>query len=162
VNTHPDKEGAHQNPEGIIADDRDFDKDCQDCNDSNRERGHASKAHLPPNRSAKSPASDSTRRSRIRTPSGSLEGIKRSSPGGYSPPGRAGAEGEEMTEQEELIQDIRERLGEMPKRALPFDLLAFATTIGERYSMTQNEIIRLVMQEADALGVNYLIGSRSR
>ncbi len=27
------------------------------------------------------------------------------------------------------------------------------------YSMTQNEIIRLVMQEADALGVNYLIGS---
>ena len=65
-----------------------------------------------------------------------------------------------MTEQEELIQDIRERLGEMPKRALPFDLLAFATTtIGERYSMTQNEIIRLVMQEADTLGVNYLIGS---
>jgi hypothetical protein len=77
-------------------------------------------------------------------------------------PGRAGVEGEEMTEQEELIQDIWERLGGMPKRALPFDLLAFATTIGERYSMTQNEIIRLVMQEADALGVNYLIGSRSR
>jgi hypothetical protein len=25
------------------------------------------------------------------------------------------AEGEEMTEQEELIQEIRERLGEMPK-----------------------------------------------
>jgi hypothetical protein len=25
-----------------------------------------------------------------------------------------------MTEQEELIQDIRERLGEMPKGALPF------------------------------------------
>jgi hypothetical protein len=46
-----------------------------------------------------------------------------------------------MTEQEELIQNIRERLGEMPKGALPFDLLAFATTIGERYSMTQNEII---------------------
>ena len=52
-----------------------------------------------------------------------------------------------MTEQEELIQDIRERLGEMPKGALPFDLLAFVTTIGQRYSMTQNEIIRLVMQE---------------
>ena len=67
-----------------------------------------------------------------------------------------------MTEQEELIRDIRERLGEMPKEALPFDLVAFATTIGERYSMTQNEIIRLVMQEADALRVNYLIGSRSR
>jgi hypothetical protein len=64
-----------------------------------------------------------------------------------------------MTEQEELIQDIRERLGEVPKRALPFNLLAFATTIGECYSMTQNEIIRLVMQEADALRVNYLIGS---
>jgi vacuolar-type H+-ATPase catalytic subunit A/Vma1 len=55
-----------------------------------------------------------------------------------------------MIEQEELIQEIRERLGEMPKRALPFDLLAFATTIGERYS------------EAEALGVNYLIGSSSR
>ena len=67
-----------------------------------------------------------------------------------------------MTEQDELIQEIRERLDEMPKGALPFDLLAFATTIGERYSMTQNEIIRLVMQEADALRVNYLIGSRSR
>jgi hypothetical protein len=66
-----------------------------------------------------------------------------------------------MTEQEELIQNIRERLGEMPK-ALPFDLVAFATNIGERYSMTQNEIIRLVMNEAEALGVNYLIGSSSR
>jgi len=43
---------------------------------------------------------------------------------------------------------------------LPFDLLAFATTIGERYSMTQNEIIRLIMNEAEALGVNYLLGSR--
>ena len=69
-----------------------------------------------------------------------------------------GAEGKEMTEQEELVQDIRERLGEMPKRALPFNLLAFTTTIGQRYSMTQNDIIRLVMQEADALGVNYRIG----
>ena len=75
-----------------------------------------------------------------------------------SPTGRAEAEGKEMTEQEELIRDIRERLGEMPKGALPFDLLAFATTIGERYSMTQNEIIRLVMKEAEALGVNYRIG----
>jgi hypothetical protein len=34
-----------------------------------------------------------------------------------------------MTEQEELIQDIKGRLGEMPKGALPFNLLAFATTI---------------------------------
>ncbi len=80
----------------------------------------------------------------------------------HPPPGGARAQGEEMTEQEELIQNIRERLGEMPKGALPFDLLAFATTIGERYSMTQNEIIRLVMNEAEALGVNYLIGSSSR
>ena len=53
-------------------------------------------------------------------------------------------------------------LGEMPKGALPFDLLAFATTIGERYSMTQNEIIRLVMKEAEALGDNYCIGSSPR
>jgi hypothetical protein len=66
-----------------------------------------------------------------------------------------------MTEQEELIQDIRERLREMPKGALPFDLLAFATTIGERYSMTQDEIIPLVTKEADALGVNYRIRSSS-
>jgi hypothetical protein len=68
------------------------------------------------------------------------------------------AEGEEMTEQEELIRDIRERLGEMPKGALPFDLLAFVTTIEQRYSMTQNEIIRHVMKESEALGVNYRIG----
>jgi hypothetical protein len=67
-----------------------------------------------------------------------------------------------MTEQEELIQEIRERLGRMPKGVLPFDLLAFATIVGKRYSMTQNEIIRLVMNEAEALGVNYLIGSSSR
>jgi hypothetical protein len=67
-----------------------------------------------------------------------------------------------MTEQEELIQDIRERLGEMPKGALPFGLLAFVATMGQRYSMTQNEIIRLVMQEAEALGLNYRIGSGSR
>jgi hypothetical protein len=63
-----------------------------------------------------------------------------------------------MTEQEELIQDIRERLGEMPKGAPPFNLLAFTTTIEQRYSMTQNDIIRLVMQEAEALDVNYRIG----
>jgi hypothetical protein len=68
------------------------------------------------------------------------------------------AEGEEMTEQEELIQDIRERLGEMPERALPFNLLAFTTTIGQRYSMTDDKIMSLVMQEAEALGVNYRIG----
>ena len=73
-----------------------------------------------------------------------------------------GAEGKEMTEQEELIQDIRERLGEMPKRALPFNLLAFTTTIGQRYSMTEDKIMPLVMKEAEALGVNYRIGSISR
>jgi hypothetical protein len=67
-----------------------------------------------------------------------------------------------MTEQEELIQDIRERLGEMPKGALPFNLLAFATTIGQRYSMTEDKIMPLVMKEAEALGVNYRIGSSSR
>ena len=58
--------------------------------------------------------------------------------------------------------EYQERLGEMPKGALPFDLPAFATTIGQRYSMTQNEIIRLVMKEAEALGDNYRIGSSSR
>ncbi len=72
-----------------------------------------------------------------------------------------GAEGKEMTEQEELIQDIRERLGEMPKRALPFNLLAFTTTIGQRYSMTEDKIMPPVMKEAEALGDNYRIGSSS-
>ncbi len=67
-----------------------------------------------------------------------------------------GAEGKEMTEQEELIQDIRERLGEMPN-----NLLAFTTTIGQRYSMTEDKIMPLVMKEAEALGVNYRIGSSS-
>jgi hypothetical protein len=66
-----------------------------------------------------------------------------------------------MTEQEQLIQEIRERLGEMPKRALPFDLLAFATTIGQRYSMTEDEIIPLVVKEAEASGVNYRARSSS-
>ena len=69
-----------------------------------------------------------------------------------------GLKGKKMTEQEELIQNIRERLGEMPKGALPFDLLAFATTIGQRYSMTEDKIMPLVMNEAEALGVNYRIG----
>jgi len=64
-----------------------------------------------------------------------------------------------MTEQEELIQEIRERLGKMPKGALPFDLLAFAITIGQGYSMTVDEIIPLVRKEADALGVNYRLQS---
>jgi len=50
----------------------------------------------------------------------------------------------------------------MSKGVPPFDRPAFATSIGERYSMTQNEIIRLVMNEAEALGVNYLIGLNSR
>ena len=67
-----------------------------------------------------------------------------------------------MTEQEELIQDIRERLGEMPKRELPFNLLAFTITIGQRYSMTEDKILALVMKEAEALGDNYHIGSSSR
>ena len=66
-----------------------------------------------------------------------------------------------MTMQEELIQDIRDRLGEMPKGALPFDLLAFATTIGQGYSMTEDEIIRLVQKEAETLGVNYFTRSSS-
>ena len=62
-----------------------------------------------------------------------------------------------MTEQEELIQDIRERLARCQREHSRFNLLAFASTIGQRYSMTQNEIIRLVMKEAEALGVNYRI-----
>jgi hypothetical protein len=60
-----------------------------------------------------------------------------------------------MTEQEELVQDIGERLGKMRNGTLPFDLLAFATTIGDGYSMTVDEIIPLVRNEADALGINY-------
>jgi len=60
-----------------------------------------------------------------------------------------------MSEQEELVQEIRERLGRIQKGTLPFDLLAFATTIGQGYSMTVDEIIPLVRKEADAMGVNY-------
>ena len=67
-----------------------------------------------------------------------------------------------MTEQEELIQNIRERLSEVSKEALPFNLLTFATTIGQRYSMTQDEILPLVVKEAEALGDNYHIGSSPR
>ena len=66
-----------------------------------------------------------------------------------------------MTEQEDLIQEIRERLGEMQKGAMPFDPLAFATIIGDGYSLTLAEIIPLVKKEADALGVNYLNQSSS-
>ena len=40
-------------------------------------------------------------------------------------------------------------------------MLAFTTTIGERHSMTEDKIMPLVMKEAEALRVNYLIGSRS-
>jgi hypothetical protein len=66
-----------------------------------------------------------------------------------------------MTEQQELVQDIRERLGEMQSGTLPFDLLAFATTIGQGYSMTVDEIIPFVRKEADALDVNYHVQSSS-
>jgi hypothetical protein len=60
-----------------------------------------------------------------------------------------------MTDQEQLIEQIRERLGDMPKGGPAFDLLAFAITIGEPYSMTMGEVVPLVAKEADALGVNY-------
>jgi hypothetical protein len=49
----------------------------------------------------------------------------------------------------------------MSKGGQPFDLLAFATTIGQHYSMSEDEIIPLVVKEADAPGVNYHTRSRS-
>ena len=77
----------------------------------------------------------------------------------------------ELKNTETAVSKFDDKLHKLIKRAkkqrgmlwpLPFDLLAFVTTIGQRYSMTQNEIMRLVMQEAEALGVNYRIGSAGR
>jgi hypothetical protein len=66
-----------------------------------------------------------------------------------------------VTEHEDMVQEIRERVGEMRERGLPFDLLAFATTIGQGYSMTMDEIIPAIRKEADALGVNSMNQSSS-
>jgi hypothetical protein len=46
----------------------------------------------------------------------------------------------------------------MPKRALPFNLLTFTTTIGQRYSMTEDKIMPLVMNEAEALALTTASG----
>jgi hypothetical protein len=74
----------------------------------------------------------------------------------YPPASRARAQGEEMTEQEDLIQEIKERLRKMQKGATPFDPLAVATELGQGYSQTVDEIIPLVKKEADAQSVVYV------
>jgi hypothetical protein len=43
-----DEIGGYQNPKGVIADYRNFDKDSQDGNNGNHDRDHASEVHLPP------------------------------------------------------------------------------------------------------------------
>ena len=52
----PNKVSADQDPKGVIANYRNFDKESQDRNNGNHERGHASEAHLhPQNTVAQSP-----------------------------------------------------------------------------------------------------------
>jgi hypothetical protein len=64
-----------------------------------------------------------------------------------------------MTEQETLIQEIRECLSGL-KGTGSIDSMAVASKLGTSYSMTEDEIIALVQKEADALGVNYVTRSK--
>jgi hypothetical protein len=72
---------------------------------------------------------------------------------GIPPLGRAWAEGEEMTDQEQLIEEIRERLSNL-KEAGSMDPIANA--LARSYSITVEEICLLVTREADAAGISHL------
>jgi hypothetical protein len=61
--------------------------------------------------------------------------------------GGVGIKGEEMTELEQLIEEIRERL----KGSGPIDPMAAANELVEGYSFSTEEICALVIEEADAL-----------
>jgi hydroxyacyl-ACP dehydratase HTD2-like protein with hotdog domain len=54
-----------------------------------------------------------------------------------------------MTEQEQLIQEIRQRLGNTPKAGM-IDSLAYATRLSQDYSISVDEIRKIVVKEADA------------
>ncbi len=60
-----------------------------------------------------------------------------------------------MTEREQLIQEIRARLSEIPKGSPRIDALAFATTIGQGYSLPEDEIVEITIKEATDLGLDY-------
>jgi len=60
-----------------------------------------------------------------------------------------------MTEQEQLIQEIRERLSNTPKAGM-IDSLAYATHLSQGYSISVDEIRKIVVQEADAAGVTHV------
>jgi hypothetical protein len=61
-----------------------------------------------------------------------------------------------MTEQEQLLQEIRDRLSKMPKGAPPFDPVAVVNELATAYSIRPEEIYALVIKEADAASINHV------
>jgi hypothetical protein len=62
---------------------------------------------------------------------------------------------ESMTEQERLIQEIKERLRNTPKAGM-IDSLAYATRLSQDYSISVDEIRKIVVKKADAAGVTHV------
>jgi hypothetical protein len=60
-----------------------------------------------------------------------------------------------MTEQEQLIREIRERLSNTPKAGM-IDSLAYATRLSQSYSISVEEIREIVAREADAAGITHV------
>ncbi len=60
-----------------------------------------------------------------------------------------------MTEHEQLIEEIRERLNSL-KGAGSIDPMAVANELAAGYSITVQEICALVTKEADAAGISHL------
>jgi hypothetical protein len=60
-----------------------------------------------------------------------------------------------MTEQDQLIREIGERLRNTPKAGM-IDSLAYATRLGQSYSISVDEIRKIVVQEANAAGVTHV------
>jgi hypothetical protein len=61
-----------------------------------------------------------------------------------------------MTEQEQLIQKIRDRLSRIPKGAGSIDPMSVANELGASYSIAVEEIFALVIKEADTAGISHL------
>jgi hypothetical protein len=61
-----------------------------------------------------------------------------------------------MTERERLIQEIRAGLSKLPTGADPFDPNGIANDLAPYYSFRREEIRAIVIQEADAAGINHL------
>ncbi|SIO57958.1 hypothetical protein SAMN05443247_08721 [Bradyrhizobium erythrophlei] len=57
-----------------------------------------------------------------------------------------------MTEQEQLIQDVRDHLSQIQKGAGSIDPMSVANKFGASYSIAVEEICALVIKEADAAG----------